>query len=79
MGQKKSCVKFQIVPISGNPPGLRCVKFKKGLASPVVPSQGLVEGGRSQYYIRRGKSVRATATRSSRAAPKRKASRKSRR
>lgn len=63
MGVKKSCTKFRLVTIKrGAGKGsraLRCETFRKGLKHPVVPSQGLKDGGRSQNYIRPHARLRA--------------------
>ena len=50
-GKHRSCVKFG----RAKGGGLRCKKFKEGLAHPVCPGEGLKGGGRSQNYIRKGK------------------------
>jgi hypothetical protein len=70
-GFTKSCVKYKRTSV-----GLRCIEFENGKAAPDCPSKTnstfkLVEGGRSQNYIRKGKPCKESTQGRGRAASKR--------
>jgi hypothetical protein len=70
-GFTRSCVKYKRTSV-----GLRCIEFEEGKAAPDCPSKTnptfkLVEGGRSQNYIRKEKPCKESAEGLGRAASKR--------